>query len=291
MTLAESYAEVRKSIVAFVPRWRRKVDGKAPKTYPPIIGTGFVVGADGVVVTNEHVVRELLKLERPAGVSKTDFPAMALLYHLADGGQYELPLTILGLAGIEEYEDRGYGAKPDIAIVHVKARGLPALQVDSEFPISEGIELATAGFPMGRDALTAPGWLHQITPTVQRGIVSASLPFPGAPLHGFTLNVMVQGGASGSPVFNPNTAAVVGLLYGSLTEWERTMHGGRIPIPTNISYVAPAHVIKRFIDEIERDNRFPAPNDAKTIEERVTTGQIVDRYEEMDIGNVRRASR
>jgi len=30
--------------------------------------------------------------------------------------------------------------------------------------LEEGLEVATAGYPMGTDALTAPGYLHQVTP-------------------------------------------------------------------------------------------------------------------------------
>ena len=76
-------------------------------------------------------------------------------------------------------------AGPDLAFVPVKARGLPAVALDGPEAIDEGTEVATAGFPMGTDALMAPGWIHQVTPTLQRGIISAVLPFPCPTPHAY----------------------------------------------------------------------------------------------------------
>ena len=291
--LSETYPEVRKSIVALVPKWRLAKKGERPKTYTPIVGTGFIVSADGLVVTNEHVVRALMGLPKPPNAESQGFPGMALLYHLVEGGQVEIPLPIVDAAGIAEYDPgpASYVGQPDVALLRVDARELPALQIDEEFDVTEGVELATAGFPMGRDALTAPGWLQQITPTLQRGVVSASLPFPGSPVEAFSINVMVQGGASGSPVFVPDTGSVVGLLYAGLRDWERTESGGRFPVPTNISYAVPAHAIRSFITGVETDGGLHKTDAPPTIDEIIKRATGVDRYDEMGIGSLVRTRR
>jgi hypothetical protein len=83
----------------------------------------------------------------------------------------EIPLEILGAIGLRQVIPPGaayYGPPqgPDLAFIHVKATGLPAVRLHDLRGIEEGVEVATAGFPMGTDALTAPGWVHQMTPTL-----------------------------------------------------------------------------------------------------------------------------
>jgi len=124
--------------------------------------------------------------------------------------------------------------------------------------------------------LTAPGYVHQVTPTLQRGIVSAVLPFSCEYPHAFTINVMTQGGASGSPVFDPVTAEVVGVLYAGLNDIGVTRAKDEYRLPTNISYVVPAHYIQRLLTQLERDGVVAAPEDAQTIDEILSSKQVVN---------------
>ena len=220
--LAATYQEVRKSIVAFVPRHITLREGEEAPEFPPIVGTGFIVD-EGLVVTNDHVVRSLARLPRPPETPLEEWPFTALLLHeIPTEGIAQVPLEVLGVGALGEIQVKGhyYGPRrPDLALVHVKAKGLPILAVDSQaVPLKEGMVVATAGFPMGTDALRAPGYLHQITPTLQQGIISAVLPFSTPRPHALMINVMTQGGASGSPVFAPDRPAVIGVLYAGLNE-------------------------------------------------------------------------
>lgn len=290
MELVETYSRLRSSIVAFIPKvFPAMEDGSEPEI-PPIFGTGYVIHENGIIATNAHVVDDFKKHANPPDEEEDSWPVCAMLFHRMDDGIVEIPLDVCGVGVITDFKHGKayYGPpKPDLAFVHVKARGLTPVTVDGHLEIYEGMTVATAGFPMGSEMLTAPGWLHQITPTLQQGIVSAVQPFAAPKPHGFALNIMVQGGASGSPVFIPETGAVVGTVYASLGEhslvWRIADDGQKKPIgivrlPTAISHAVPAHYLLHFLDRIHDYPEFRTPEDAKTIEEMIVGAKLVSRF-------------
>jgi S1-C subfamily serine protease len=286
MGISSSYKLVKGSIVAFVAKYVPVYDEKAgPPPFPPILGTGFVVREDGIVATNAHVVQAFKQIPIPPDVPKEEWPVRALLLMLTEKGMVEIPLEVLGVLMIDKFSTGPayYGPKkgPDLAFVHVKARGLPVVKIDSRSVIDEGTEIATAGFPMGLDALMAPGWIHQLTPTLQRGIVSAVLPFPCPTPHAYSVNIMSQGGASGSPVFLCDTGDVVGVLYGGLNDYALTLKDKDVhKVPTNISFVVPSHYLVRSLKEFEGKEDTQPPSDAKTIDEMLKNAEFRNALEE-----------
>jgi Trypsin-like peptidase domain len=232
-----------------------------------------------------HVVRALAKAPKPPGFPPDKWPVRALLFHLTEAGQFEIELEVFAVSGISDFNagKAYYGPKegPDLGFVFVKAKGLAPLQIDGETEIEEGIEVATAGYPMGTDALTAPGWLHQITPTLQKGIVSAVLPYPCLHPHGFSINVMTQGGASGSPVISCTTGGVLGVLYGGLEDIDQTLDQKHLyRVPTAISYVVPSRYIAHVLAKMKEDPLRPQAADAITIDEMLQQAVIVNALEE-----------
>jgi S1-C subfamily serine protease len=285
MGITASYRQVKRSIVAFTLKYNPVFDPKdPPPLWSTIVGTGFVVGADGIVATNAHVARMFGKLPKPPGTSPDEWPVQAVMLHMTSQGIVEVPLELIGVGLISGFTPgkHYYGPKegPDLAFVHLKVRGLPTVEIDSSTLVEEGMELATAGFPMGTDALTAPGWLHQLTPTLQRGIVSAVLPFVCESPHGYAINVMSQGGSSGSPVFSTETGAVVGVLYGGLHDFDVTLEQKEpYKVPTNITYVVPSHYLKRALSEFLKDGHFAPPKDAMTIEDMMATKTLTNIFD------------
>lgn len=276
MDLAATYREVRKSIVAFIPRYVPLAKGQERPEFPPILGTGFIV-EDGIVITNDHVVRALARLPRPPEVSKDESLFGVLLLHEVPGeGIAQIYFEVLGVGILREIQVEGHYYGPrrlDLAAVHIKAKGLPKLAVDSEaVPLEEGRLVATAGFPMGTDALVAPGYLHQMTPTLQQGIISAVLPFATPTPHALMINVMTQGGASGSPVFAPDRPAVIGVLYAGLNDVaESPGLPAAYVVPTNQSYVVPAHYLEYVLNKLKKKKAFVLPSDTLSLEEMLAT--------------------
>jgi S1-C subfamily serine protease/DNA-binding XRE family transcriptional regulator len=219
--LPDVFDIVRPSIVAFASRLTA---GTRP-LFPPIIGTGFVVDSDGIVVTNRHVVEALQKLPaHPVTGARSD---IAILWREPEvvGNGLVMPVLLVEIkaySSITSFTTNGpfFGEDlPDIGFVQLKAREVPALQLaTAPNVLRQGMDAATAGFPLGTDPFVCFGKISQLTPTLRRGIVSALLPFPCPYPHGFTLDVLSQGGASGSPVFLTDSPTVIGMVHANLPE-------------------------------------------------------------------------
>lgn len=300
MSLIESYEKMKYAIVAFTPKFHAKHNPhESSPEFLPIFGTGFIID-DGIVATNDHVVRVIPHLPKPPDYPEDSWPVNCVIWHfIPNKGLATINLEVIGVLSIGHFQhgDAYYGPpKPDVAFVHVKMKNLPKAQVKYNLKeIKEGREIATAGFPMGTETLTAPGYLHQFTPTLQQGIISAVLPFQCNSPHALMINIMVQGGASGSPVFLPETGDVIGVLYGGLEEQRKTktvlpekirkeiaqlepsFHSHFFSAPTNISYVVPAHYIQKMLQSVKDDPNVKFPEDTLTLEEYVGQAKHIAR--------------
>ncbi len=128
------------------------------------VGTGFIVDADGYVVTNEHVVHE----------------AAELTVRLSNEREYEAEVI-------------GRDRKLDLALLKLKgASGLPAASLGSSDELRVGESVVAVGNPYG------------LGHTVTLGIVSAKARTIGAgPYDDFIqTDASINPGNSGGPLFN-----------------------------------------------------------------------------------------
>jgi S1-C subfamily serine protease len=243
MSLVDTFEIVRPSIIAFGSKLVRSRDTKPP-AFPEIIGTGFVVDARGIVMTNRHVAEALQTLPTnctmaivfPKGEKDEVGSIQSLLFR--DIVAYNL---------LEKFESKTpfYGELlPDVAFVQMDLMGVTPLEFDdTEYVLSAGREIATAGFAMGTGPLVRQSRVVQLMPFLRRGVISSLYPFRGPHPHGFTIDIMTQGGESGSPVFLPDTGKVVGMIYGGYDGTNVT-----IAIPSSILKDAVSTLVEAKLD-------------------------------------------
>jgi len=212
MSLREAWPHVRDCIVGIAPKFRT---GQA--AFPELLGTGFFVSRFGVVCTCRHVVDAFADLEKPEDYK--GHAAVALAFHAApaanEWGMMVFEIKAIGHATVTGGLEHYLGPQPpDVSYLAVDVTETPFLRIGDP-PIVEGEEIGIGGFPDGTDLLRIPGWLHQLTPTLLSGVVSAVLPAHAHPTpHGFLAHAEVLPGSSGSPVFRPD-GTVVGMVCAS----------------------------------------------------------------------------
>ena len=253
MTFVNGYRVVKNCIVAIV----QKFHNKKPE-FPEILGTGFLISRDGIVCTCRHLADAIRRLSGPSGYQ--GIPACCLLFTEIeqDGtkgvGIVNVDIESMGDADVWGDTSMYLGPNPpEVSLLLLSVRETPAVELATE-PLQEGEQVAFGGFPMGTRTLSAPGWLHQFSPSLQSGIVSAILPHQSAPLpHAFLLDANTQRGASGSPVFREG-GKVVGMVYMALVNRE-TIGGGAgdagfvyYTVPTSLTGCVPFPVLKQVYD-------------------------------------------
>lgn len=263
--LADVFEKVRPTIVAFGSRVVATALGKQPR-FPEIVGTGFLVDSRGIAVTNSHVIDALTKLQKHP--TRPESPAVAILATEVDrkDGMHHLGTLFTSIVGynlIQSFVPEGpfYGQRlPDFGFVQLRVRDVPVLRLAEEPNLLRaGLDIATAGFPLGTQALTPFEELSQLTPFLRHGVVSSVLPFPCPYPHGFTIDIMSQGGASGSPIFLPNEPKAVGILHAGFTG-------------ANITYAVPSHIVAKGMAAALKDDP-PRLDGIPTLMELIATSE------------------
>lgn len=249
----KTYEEIRHTIVPIVSRVSQNPE------FPDIIGTGFIAHTDGIIMTCGHVVKAIPQLPRYQGSPPNEWPARVEILYLTKEGMLVIPVEIIGIAGIAAFEGGKYYYGPDIpdvGFIHINVKNLPVLNISTEYNYSEGNPVAISGFPLGTQTLRAPGWLHQVTPTIQHATIAAILPYPCNNPHAILLDVMAKPGSSGSPVLDMNSREVIALVYGGIND-------------TTLTLVIPHKIIraclKSFLNHPEYLNRNIPQDDFEEI--------------------------
>jgi S1-C subfamily serine protease len=273
VNLNELFMAAGPSVVCFINKLDRGPLGTPKPLFPQIIGTGFLLDSNGIAVTNRHVAAVFNRLRANPRTGESSLGAVLFLPGGASNSWQMVVLEVLEWFGLANFKsaDKGYGEKaPDIAFVQIGAGEVPFLKLATEdYYVKIGMSISTIGYPMGRLPLTALGKLHQASPFIRHGIVSSVFPFPNPYPHGFTIDVIQQGGSSGSPIFRED-GRVVGMMKSSVLEWglaqaEHPNDDNILGVPpapvtiaysqnTNISIAEPAHIIdqayKSFLTEV-----------------------------------------
>ncbi len=276
-SLTELYESSSQCVVAFINKMQQAPVGQPP-LFPEIIGTGYLANSEGLALTNRHVVDALEKLPPHPTTGQNTAGALLFLLDKNRQGCQLLSLQILVTSAIGTFSssEEWYGQNvPDIGFVQLKVRENPFLELATEkFAIRPGMEISTIGYPMGDIPLTLHEKINQISPFIRRGIVSSVYPCPVANPHGFTIDIMQQGGSSGSPIFGPDNKRVVGMMYGGVEDSRQAVSESaylRYTLPTNISVAEPSYIIAQALAEYLK--QAPAPKGTIPTLKELTAGQ------------------
>ncbi len=233
--LPRTIATVKQSVVGI---------GTFQKTRTPAVrfsGTGFIVGDGLSVITNAHVLPVL------------DGQAIETLgIVIARGEQFEFrPAKVAAI-------DREH----DLAHLVFEGAPLQALQLGDSAQMAEGRELAFTGFPLGMvlglHPVTHRALLSAITPVVMPSLTSGKLgagtvvQLQRARFPIFQLDATAYPGNSGSPVYDPES----GIVYGVINMvFVKGLKESAITNPSGITYAVPAIHAR----EILQRKRVPAP--------------------------------
>lgn len=228
---------VRASVVAI---------GTFDRTRTPqfqFLGTGFAVGDGTVVVTNAHVLPAVLD---PA---RRETLAVVLPAKERDGPAKD---------EVQARDARQIAVDPhvDLALLKIGGAPLPPLPLRESDTVREGQDVFFTGFPIG--AVLGPypathrgmvsvvtpiaipqGRAAELDPAVVRRLTSGSFPV-------FQLDATAYPGNSGSPVYDPDTGEVIGIVNMVLV---KSTKEAVLSQPSGITYAVPSKYLKGLIEK------------------------------------------
>ncbi len=226
--LTRTVAQVKPSVVGV---------GTLLKTRSPAIvfsGTGFVVGDGLSVITNAHVVPELL--------DSVHMETLGIVIGKGDTLEFR-PAQLAGL-------DREH----DLAHLRLTGAPLPALQLGESAELQEGSELAFTGFPLGMVLGLHPATHHAllaaVTPIVMPSLNSRKLgvgaigQLQRAPFAIYQLDATAYPGNSGSPLYEPAAGRVVGIIN---MVFVKGLKESAISSPSGITYAIPVRYARDLL--------------------------------------------
>ena len=143
----------------------------------------------------------------------------------------------------------------DLALLRVNGKALPHMRLGNSQRVREGQSIAFTGFPIG----TVLG----LYPATHRGIVSAITPIaiPAGssrqldaamikrlrnPYNVFQLDATAYPGNSGSPLYDPNTGRVLGVINMVFVKGTKE---NVLSQPSGITYAIPGQYVRALLKE------------------------------------------
>ena len=204
---------------------------------PPVnfLGTGFVV-SDGLhVVTNAHVVPDLLDVANNES------------YLVITGKAREQDLRIATVVAVDK--------EHDLILLKITGTPLPAMEFGDASTIREGRNLMFTGFPIGMILgfypVTHNAMISSMTPIVLPAHNSRQL--NGKMINQlqrtsylvFQLDGTAYPGSSGSPLYDGETGLVYGIVNMVFVKGTKE---AAITNPSGISYAIPGQYIRNLLD-------------------------------------------
>lgn len=200
-------------------------------------GTGFATGDGSLIVTNAHVLPDAGQGRETLGIA---VPAE---------GERGVRFREAKRLAIEE--------TTDLVVLRIEGEPLPALRIGDSDTVREGQSILLTGFPIGS--------VLGLFPATHRGLVAAITPIaiPQARSADLTSNVVkmlaaggmrvlqldvtAYPGNSGSPIYDPQTGDVLGVVNMVMVKDVKESGLGRA---TGITYAIPAKHVRYLLDKV-----------------------------------------
>lgn len=203
-------------------------------------GTGFVVDDGTLVVTNAHVM--------PAALDGNRLEQVGILVPQQTGTS----------ATFREARMVAMDTSTDLALLRFGGTPLPALRIGDSDDVKEGQSIMMTGFPIGSVLGPYPathrGMIAAVTPIVIPQPHSGSLDpkvvrrLASGPFDVFQLDATAYPGNSGSPVYDPATGEVLGVVNMVFVKGTKE---AALTQPSGITYAVPA----KYLLELMRQTR------------------------------------
>ena len=205
-------------------------------------GTGFAIGDGTMIVTNAHVL--------PPATDPVTRETMAIL---------TATLSADGKTAGQVREARQIAVDPgsDLALLKISGPALPPLKLRDSASVREGQAVLMTGYPIG--AILGPfpathrGMISAITPiaipqgnaaelksAVVRRLTSGSFPV-------FQLDATAYPGNSGSPIYDPDTGEVIGIVNMVLVKGTKE---SALTHPSGITYAIPSKYLEVLLRNV-----------------------------------------
>lgn len=211
--------------------------GTVQRTRSPavnILGTGFVLDDGLHVITSAHVVPELLDIANKES------------YTVITGKGKDPELRAASIVAIDK--------EHDLALLKISGTALPAMEIGDAAKVREGQTLIFTGFPIGMILgfypVTHRAMVSSITPIVLPAHNSRQL---NAKLIGqlqksayavFQLDGTAYPGSSGSPLYDPETGLVYGVVNMVFVKGKKE---AALSNPSGITYAIPGNYIRELL--------------------------------------------
>jgi S1-C subfamily serine protease len=227
-------------IADILPRIKASVAGVGtlhPLRNPRIklLGTGFVVADGQHVITNAHVAPILM--EEDKGES------LAVFLRGTDG--------IIVRKAIAEASD----AEHDLLLLKIEGDAVPAMKLGDSNQVREGQQFYFTGFPIGaalglypathRAGLAAIAPIFS-PPAGTQSLTAKLIRRADNPFLMFQLDAIAYPGNSGSPLYDGNTGAVIGVINSVFVKGAKE---NALRDPSGITYAIPARYIQALLDK------------------------------------------
>jgi len=209
-----------------------------PTGRPPanLMGTGFAVLDGHYVVSCAHI------FSKPLDSEKREMYAV-----FVGRGRQQISVRAAELVASDKVRD--------LALLKIAGDPLPPLKLGDSDKVREGWQLYFTGYPIGsilglnpsthRAGLAAI--IPVFTPVAAAALLNShALKQAASPYEVFELDAVAYPGNSGSPVWNPDTGEVLGVVN---SVYVRGAREAALSAPSGISYAIPAKYVRRLLEQ------------------------------------------